>query len=381
MDVFWSVRLFVWYNYLFLTVIWLAGLTFLPILVMIFVITCVFYGTTIPIALDNSKLIVGTLDEVSEIEPVFEIILYSALATVNIIFNVLMLISAYTLERANRRSFLQTYMIRYQQNRIIRHKTRNEDTQKKLLNKILPSFIVDELKRDGMLEDFRDIRFLSSNHDGVSLLYADIVGFTAFAKSVEPSIVMGFLNNLFQAFDELCDQHNVYKIETIGDCYVAAVGIVTGKMLMKRGESKAAHTGIDLHPSQQEREREGEREGVSEDSLEAAQDHYSSRRLGTFSNYKATLATARRNTSDMLGFAKAILYEASRINMPNIGVPTRLRVGIHTGPCMSGIVGTKNLRFCLFGDTVDIAAAMEQGSRAGVVHASQAVVDLTPAEG
>ena len=45
---------------------------------------------------------------------------------------------------------------------------------------------------------------------------------------------MSFLNDLFHVFDGLCDQYNVYKVETIGDCYVATVGLVTGNMLSKK---------------------------------------------------------------------------------------------------------------------------------------------------
>ena len=59
------------------------------------------------------------------------------------------------------------------------------------------------------------------------MLYADIVGFTSFSAQVDPINVMLYLNELFKTFDGLCDQFKVYKIETVGDCYVAAVGVVT----------------------------------------------------------------------------------------------------------------------------------------------------------
>ena len=105
----------------------------------------------------------------------------------------------------------------------------------------------------------------------------------------------------------------------------------------------------------------------------------------------------RRNTNDMLGFAKvsharvraslpfpilsprhslirshripkAIIARAQRISMPALGKPTKLLVGIQTGPCMSGIVGTRNLRFCLFGDTMNTAARMQQTGRPDRIH-------------
>ena len=65
--------------------------------------------------------------------------------------------------------------------------------------------------------------------------------------------------------------------------------------------------------------------------------------------------------------------------MPGLNRPPSMRVGIHTGSkCISGVVGTKSLRFCLLGETVDMAEAMEQGGIPGCIHASEAVVDLAP---
>merc|ERR1712032_1716213 len=83
----------------------------------------------------------------------------------------------------------------------------------------------------------------------------------------------------------------------------------------------------------------------------------------------------------MIGFAKAIVDGSRRVGMPEgTDVCPRLRVGIHTGTCMSGIVGMRNFRFCLFGDTMNTAARMEQKSVADCIHTTQDVVDLVPDE-
>ena len=50
---------------------------------------------------------------------------------------------------------------------------------------------------------------------------ADIVGFTEMSKEVEPAAVMEFLNDLYTVYDDLCSEYNVYKVETVGDCYVS----------------------------------------------------------------------------------------------------------------------------------------------------------------
>merc|ERR1711985_95565 len=90
---------------------------------------------------------------------------------------------------------------------------------------------------------FKKFQSLSQRHMGVSMLFADLVGFTSFAAQVDPFKVMVFLNDLFHVFDGMCDEYNVYKIETIGDCYVAAVGVVTGELMnMKVAASQSARS-------------------------------------------------------------------------------------------------------------------------------------------
>mmetsp|Transcript_1241 Transcript_1241/g.2223 ORF Transcript_1241/g.2223 Transcript_1241/m.2223 type:complete len:82 (-) Transcript_1241:103-348(-) len=58
-----------------------------------------------------------------------------------------------------------------------------------------------------------------------------------------------------------------------------------------------------------------------------------------------------------------------------------MRVGIHTGPCMSGIIGSKNLRFSLLGDSVVTAADMEKTGTPDYIHASEDIAELLPGEG
>ena len=210
---------------------------------------------------------------------------------------------------------------------------------------MLPAVIVDQLQQTNFaIQSWDQLRSMSKRHHGVCILFAELEGFAAFSSQVHPSGVMEYLNDLFQVFDGLCDSYDVYKVETVGDQYVAAVGVVTGCM------------------HNEEVDAEGDSCGGSMD-------------------WESSLhASSVSNTQQMIGFAKAIMKGFKLVSLPESEVSPALRIGIHTGPCMSGIVGTKNFRFCLFGDTMNTAARMEQKGTAACVHTTQDVVDLVPGE-
>jgi guanylate cyclase len=95
-----------------------------------------------------------------------------------------------------------------------------EDQQRqtrRLLLNILPSDIADQLsERPGVI---------AQQHDAVSVLFCDVVGFTPMAESLPPGEVVGVLDELFSHFDGLVERYGVEKIKTIGDCYMVASGV------------------------------------------------------------------------------------------------------------------------------------------------------------
>ncbi|GLI67962.1 hypothetical protein VaNZ11_012297 [Volvox africanus] len=172
---------------------------------------------------------------------------------------------------------------------------------------------------------------LATSHSALTVLFCDIQGFTTMCNSVKPATVMSFLNDLYTRLDAMLDAFGVYKVETIGDCYMVAGG------LMKVDEETGAVT-------------------VRSDDVDPQHAHRT------------------------VQFAKALLHAASAVRLPSTGEPVRLRVGIHSGPAMSGVVGTRMPRFCLFGDTINTASRMESTGMPGAIHVSQATRDLTPNE-
>ncbi|KXZ43790.1 hypothetical protein GPECTOR_80g150 [Gonium pectorale] len=181
-----------------------------------------------------------------------------------------------------------------------------------------------------LLGHIQDPAALATSHECITILFADIKGFTCMCKEVPPAAVMTFLNDLYTRLDSLTDVYGVYKVETIGDCYMVAGGLVA------RG---ADGIGTVVR-------------GGESDPLAAQR---------------------------VVSFARAMLAEAAAVRLPNTGEPVQMRIGIHSGPATSGVVGAKMPRFCLFGDTVNTASRMESTGTPGCIHISAATRALLPA--
>jgi class 3 adenylate cyclase len=141
----------------------------------------------------------------------------------------------------------------------------------------------------------------------VSVLFGDIVGFTELAGHLEPAAVVAMLNRVFSAFDELSERFGLEKIKTIGDAYMVAAGLP-----------------------------------------EPRPDHAE--------------AIAR--------MALAMQHALGEINAAE-GYSLRLRIGIHTGPVVAGVIGRRKFIYDLWGDTVNVASRMESSGVPGRIQASR----------
>uniref|UniRef100_A0A8C2IIS1 Guanylate cyclase n=1 Tax=Cyprinus carpio TaxID=7962 RepID=A0A8C2IIS1_CYPCA len=149
----------------------------------------------------------------------------------------------------------------------------------------------------------------------VTLYFSDIVGFTTISALSEPIEVVDLLNDLYTLFDGIIAIHDVYKVETIGDAYMVASGVPN-----RNGNRHAA-----------------EMANMCLDILHC---------IGTF----------------------------KMRHMPDVKV--KIRIGLHSGPVVAGVVGLKMPRYCLFGDTVNTASRMESTGLPYRIHVNQSTVDV-----
>jgi class 3 adenylate cyclase/AmiR/NasT family two-component response regulator len=156
-----------------------------------------------------------------------------------------------------------------------------------LLLNILPKTIADQLKKAKSI--------IAESFSDVSVLFADIVGFTQLSASISPIELVHLLNNIFSRFDNLVERYGLEKIKTIGDAYMVVSGLPSPRV--DHGEA-IAEMALDMQ-------------------------------------------------SEMAGFRLENSLDVS------------IRIGIHSGPVVAGIIGTKKFIYDLWGDTVNTASRME----------------------
>ncbi|MBN2613990.1 MAG: response regulator [Bacteroidales bacterium] len=150
----------------------------------------------------------------------------------------------------------------------------------------------------------------SRQYKVVSVLFADFKGFSKFSMELEPNDLVNILDTYFAKFDEIIGKHYLEKIKTIGDAYMCAGGL---PLRNKSNPFDAVLTGLEIQ------------------------------------NYMNRL-----NDSKVVN---------------NLSV-WELRVGIHTGPVVAGVVGRKKFAYDIWGETVNIASRMEQSGHVGMVNVS-----------
>lgn len=199
------------------------------------------------------------------------------------------------LEKKRLREFERLYLKQIQQ---------EQEKSEKLLLNIIPGPIVDRLKQgeEYVVDDFSD----------VTVIFADLVGFTALSQTMSALSLSKILNEIFISFDDLLDIHGLEKIKTIGDAYMAVCGLPLPDVLHAEKAAK---------------------------------------------------------------FALSIMEELKRFACGN-DLPLSMRIGIHSGPVSAGIIGRKKFTYDLWGETVNLASRMESQGKPSKIQVSEDTAKL-----
>merc|ERR550532_2410263 len=158
---------------------------------------------------------------------------------------------------------------------------------------------------------------ICKTYEVVTMLFSDIVTFTVICSKLKPLQVVQLLNNMYTLFDFLCDQNAVYKVETIGDAYLIVAGC----------PNKAANHAIKI--------------------------------------------------CDM---AFDMMDGIQILKVPGSGDDIHMRIGVHSGPVVAGVVGLKMPRYCLFGVNVGLTEKFESNSKPDKIHISEKTQELLSAQ-
>jgi len=198
------------------------------------------------------------------------------------------------------------------------------------------------------LQDGREVE--AEHREEVTIFFSDIVGFTTISSSLPPRKVASLLDRLYRRFDALSFKHDIFKVETIGDAYMAVSNLV--KDQPNDHAKRIANFAFD--------------------AIQAAQETIIELDDDKNNNDQITI-TGNNNNND-----SSLLSSSSDNNNKNDNKNNfvSIRVGFHSGPVVADVVGTRNPRYCLFGDTVNTAARMESTGRANKLHCSEASANL-----
>jgi guanylate cyclase len=176
-----------------------------------------------------------------------------------------------------------------------------------LLYSMIPKSVADRLRTG------KSPLSTCESFDAVTIMFSELVGFNS--STVQDAMeLVSTMNAVFSCFDSLMDKFDVYKVETVGQIYMAVSGAP---------EKTPTHA---------------------------------------------------QNVCDV---SVCMMQHVKRLKIPS-GTKVDIRIGIHSGPVVAGIVGIKVPRYCFFGDTVNTASRMQSTSSPGMVHISRQTKDHLP---
>ena len=217
-------------------------------------------------------------------------------------------IEAFRLRRSNKQLIQELKNANEDLEHKVEERTQEVNLQKKEVEKLLLNILPAEVAHELKETGAATPRY----YESVTVLFTDFVAFTQIAEGLSPQKLVAELNNCFLAFDTIIEKHNLEKIKTIGDSYMCAGGIPV--------------------PSQSH----------AVDAILAAME------------------------------IQEFIRDLNESRLANGEAPWDVRIGVHTGPVVAGVVGRKKFAYDIWGDTVNIASRMESSGESGRVNISDA---------
>lgn len=186
-----------------------------------------------------------------------------------------------------------------------RHLENERERSDRLLLNILPASIAERLKSgDGIIAD---------RHENITVLFADIVGFTPLAAKTPAADLVAWLNEVVSLIDDICTTYGLEKIKTIGDAYMLCGGL-------------------------------------SGDKIQAAE--------------------------NVIKAGKEMLKAVQSVPLESSGGSLNMRIGVHTGELIAGVIGKRKFAYDVWGDVVNTASRIESTGIPGQIQISPATADL-----
>jgi adenylate cyclase len=219
------------------------------------------------------------------------------------------------LERENR--ILERRLRRMEAN--VRRMEEFQDSNATLLARLLNDLDAERARSERLLLNVLPQRIIdrlnagegriADRHDDVTILFLDIVGFTGISSELAPTALVEGLNELFTGFDAVCDANGVEKIKTVGDAYIVAGGLAR-----------------------------------------SADDH--------------------DHADDTRSVAESAVRMAT---LASTGGSWQVRIGVHAGPVVAGVVGSSKFAYDVWGDTVNVASRLETSAEPDSIQVSEPV--------
>eukprot|EP00934_Nitzschia_sp_Nitz4_P001016 Nitzschia sp. Nitz4//scaffold47_size129522//37125//41121//NITZ4_003544-RA/size129522-augustus-gene-0.3-mRNA-1//1//CDS//3329552779//1016//frame0 len=216
-------------------------------------------------------------------------------------------------------------LVERRQNKVMSTATRSTA----IVSSLFPRGVAERLMDDQLketakkLKESEDGKAIADLFPSATVMFADIVGFTAWSSDREPQQVFELLEEIYSSFDKMAKKHKIFKVETIGDCYMAAAGLPEKR-----------------------------------------------------SDHALAMAIFARNCLQRF---HVVIQSLEKQLGPSTG-ELGLRVGVHSGPVTAGVLRGDKARFQLFGDTVNTAARMESTGTPGKVQLSVETAKLIQGE-